>query len=34
MSANQQNYTISRVFTNVVGYLMMKLILASGLPEV
>jgi hypothetical protein len=32
--ARQQNFTISEVFTNTVGYLMMRLTLAGGLQEV
>jgi hypothetical protein len=31
---SQQNFTISRVFTIVVGYLMMRLTLAGGLQGV
>jgi hypothetical protein len=31
---NHQNFTISGVFTNIMGYLMMWLTLAGGLHEV
>jgi hypothetical protein len=30
---SQQNFTISGVFTNTLGYLMMQLALADGLQE-
>jgi hypothetical protein len=29
--ASQQNFTISEIFTNIVDYFMMQLILADGL---
>jgi hypothetical protein len=34
MGASQQNFAISEVFTNDVGYLMMWLTLAGGLQGV
>jgi hypothetical protein len=34
MGASQQNFTILRVLTNAMGYLMMRLTLAGGLQGV